>query len=313
MAKDDLRETGKRDADISSERAKAALRSAISVSRGLGTTRAQTLSPEDMRVMVREDPRQTRAELDEILCGSHPDLALEEMRRLNAVGFLEYVHPMFGFGGGSQGHKDLWEHTKKVVLQSEPRPVIRWSALFHDVGKVRTFAREGSKVSFHGHESLGSRMFLQFASKSLMFSGEEAARISDVILFLGRVEAFEGEWTDSAVRRLMVDVGDRLEDVIALSSADITTGRDSKRQAILRSIGRLVERVEEIRKEASTPRLPKGLGTALVERLGFPQDRSLREAMLRLESMLKTGEIRAGSTVDDIVMMAREKGVVPKG
>ncbi len=298
---------------IGAERALAALRRASDIAEGRRPRGAWVLSPGDLPSLVAEDPRGTRDLLDAALCGRHPDLALEELKNLAALTFFPYVDRLPGFGGGAQGHKDLWDHTKKVVAQSEPRPVIRWAALYHDVGKVRTFSREGGKVSFHGHEGLGSRMFLDFSKKSGIFSGEEAARISDVILFLGRVEAFEGEWTDSAVRRLMVDLGDRLEDVVSLSSADITTGRDDKRRAILRSIERLRERVAEIRREAAAPRLPKGLGIALVEQLGFPQDKTLREAVLRLESMLRAGDIPPGSTVDDVVRIAREKGVRPQG
>lgn len=294
-------------------RALAALRRASDLSEGRDPRGAWALEAEDIPALVRDDARGARELLDAALCGQRPDLALEELKSLNALRFFSHVERLPGFGGGAQGHKDLWDHTKKVVAQSEARPVIRWAALYHDVGKIMTLSREGKKVSFHGHEGVGSRMFLDFAKKSRLFSGEEAAKISDVIFFLGRVEAFEGEWTDSAVRRLMMDLGDRLEDVVSLSSADITTGRDEKRRAILRSIDRLRERVASLREAAAAPRLPKGLGTALVEQLGFPQNKSLRDAMLRLETMLREGDIPTGSTVDDVVRIAREKGVVPQG
>jgi len=293
--------------DIQAERARAALRRASDLSCDRRPRGAWVLHPGDMESLVREDPRGARELLDAVLCGRRPDVALEELRNLAAISFFKHVDRMIGFGGGSQGHKDLWDHTKKVVAQSEARPVIRWSALYHDVGKVRTFSREGGKVSFHGHEGLGSRMFLDFAKSSRLFAGEETARISDVILFLGRVEAFEGEWTDSAVRRLMTDLGDRLEDVMSLSSADITTGRDSKRQAILASLGRLRERVDAIRAEAAAPRLPKGLGLAVSAALGIPPSKELKAAMDKLEAMIRAGEIPRNAGVDDIVAVAKER------
>ena len=56
-------------------------------------------------------------------------------------------------------HKDVWAHTKQVVRQTVRRPLVRWAALFHDIGKVptRTFTDEG--VHFHGHAEVGARMF----------------------------------------------------------------------------------------------------------------------------------------------------------
>jgi poly(A) polymerase len=56
-------------------------------------------------------------------------------------------------------HKDVWAHTKQVVRQTVRRPLVRWAALLHDIGKVptRTFTNDG--VHFHGHAEVGARMF----------------------------------------------------------------------------------------------------------------------------------------------------------
>ncbi len=57
-------------------------------------------------------------------------------------------------------HKDVWEHTKQVVVQSVPNPLVRWAALLHDVGKVptRVMLPDG-KVTFHRHAEVGARMW----------------------------------------------------------------------------------------------------------------------------------------------------------
>ena len=53
-------------------------------------------------------------------------------------------------------HKDVWEHTKQVVLQSVPSPIVRWAALLHDIGKVRTRVMlPDGKVTFHRHAEVG--------------------------------------------------------------------------------------------------------------------------------------------------------------
>lgn len=261
----------------------------------------------DMKVCVQDRRKEARALLDRMLCGPRAALGLEELRRVGGLGVFEYVEPIVGFGGGSQGHKDLWEHTKKVVEQAVPKPVVRWAALFHDVGKPRTIARHDGKIGFHGHEVLGSKMFKNFFLGNMLFSGEEGQRVHDIILHLGRVESFEGEWTDSAVRRLMVDLGDRLEDVMSLSAADITTGRDSKRQTILDSIARLGVRIAAIRAEDALPRLPKGLGVALSGELGIPRSRELGVIMDGLKRRLLSGDIGPSTDVPGYVEIVRKE------
>jgi poly(A) polymerase len=261
----------------------------------------------DMKVCIQDRSREARVLLDRMLCGPKAALGLEELRRIRGLDLFEYVEPIVGFGGGSQGHKDLWEHTKKVVEQAVPKSAVRWAALFHDVGKPRTIARHEGKIGFHGHEVLGSKMFKNFFQGNMLFSGEEGKRIHDIILFLGRVESFEGEWTDSAVRRLMNDLGDRLEDVMSLSSADITTGRDSKRQAILESIAALGVRIAAVRAEESMPRLPKGLGDVLCEKLGVPKSRELGTVMKDLESRLRSGSIPRDTGLDGYVEIVRKE------
>lgn len=72
-------------------------------------------------------------------------------------------------------HKDVWEHTKAVVRQSVPRPVIRWGAVLHDIGKVTTrrFVGQG-KVTFHGHAEEGVRMFRRGLAQRLGFPRRSA-------------------------------------------------------------------------------------------------------------------------------------------
>jgi len=299
--------------DLASDgRAQMALERVVSLSEGSWGPKwdnwfsQNRLHGNDLPRYAQTNTAAMRTMLDRLLCGPKAALGLEELRRVGGLEFFEHVHPIVGFGGGSQGHKDLWDHTKKVVEQSVPRAEVRWSALFHDVGKVRTFGRHDGKIGFHGHELLGSKMFVNFARKTAIFSTREEERIRDVVLHLGRVESFEGEWTDSAVRRLIVDLGDCLEDVISLSSADITTCKDAKRAAILRNIGVLVKRIEAVRAEDALPHLPKGLGLVLSERLGIPRSRELGAVMEVLGERLRSGAIPPDTDVDGYVEIVRK-------
>src|SRR5690606_20716080 len=81
---------------------------------------------------------EVRARLDELLVSRHADVGLEVLLE---AGFFAAVMPeltkIVGFGDG-ESHKDVWRHTKQVVIQCLPRLAVRWAALFHDIGKPRT-------------------------------------------------------------------------------------------------------------------------------------------------------------------------------
>src|SRR5258708_6037159 len=77
--------------------------------------------------------------LDRVLLGEHADEGLDSLLVTGALdSLLPEVKAMVGFGDGEWRHKDVWKHTKQVVTQSVQRIEVRYSALFHDIGKVRT-------------------------------------------------------------------------------------------------------------------------------------------------------------------------------
>ena len=84
-------------------------------------------------------PTDVRGWLDRVMMGEYADAGLDS---LLATGVLDAVLPeikaLVGFGDGEWRHKDVWKHTKQVVAQSIPRIEVRYAALFHDIGKVKT-------------------------------------------------------------------------------------------------------------------------------------------------------------------------------
>jgi len=73
-------------------------------------------------------------------------------------------------------HKDVWEHTKQVVMQSPAQPIVRWAALLHDIGKVgtRVMLSEG-KVTFHRHADVGARLFETLARRLVFLAPSASA------------------------------------------------------------------------------------------------------------------------------------------
>lgn len=179
------------------------------------------------------------------------------------------VQAILNFGGNGQGHKDLWWHTKLVVAQTMPKNYLRWAALFHDVGKPRCFKRDGNHIEFHGHEELSAKLFKQAAKRTGFFTPEETHDISFVIGHLGYIEAYEDNWTDSAVRRVQKLLGKYFQDSIALSRADVTTGHVILRRSIHERMHNFRVRAEAIAAlDAKVPPLVKGLGNILATEFG---------------------------------------------
>jgi poly(A) polymerase len=236
---------------------------------------------------------QVRPLLEQVLLGPGADLALVF---LHGTGFLDWILPevtaMIDFEDEHARHKDLWTHTIRVVAQVEPRAVVRWAALLHDVGKVVTRSiDEHGKVHFFGHEVAGARMFKRIAAR-LGFPRDQASRIRFLVRNHLRAGQYEPSWTDSAVRRFGKEMGDALEDLVALSRADITTRYERKKNRNLMLLDELVSRVERIRAaDAIPPALPKGLGNALMDRFGLGPGPALGRIMSRLERLVDRGEL----------------------
>ena len=246
------------------------------------------------------DPAAFRARLDRVVMGSDPELGLDTLLFNGALAaILPEVHAMVGFGDGEWRHKDVWKHTKQVVRQAVPRLEVRWAALFHDIGKVKTrsISPEG-KVHFLGHAEVGTRIFERFDRRTPLFAFEPALKSTVRFLILHHLRAnqYDPSWTDSAVRRFARELGEHLDDLLCLASADITTKRPEKRRKGLGQIAELSERITKLAAEdARVPALPSGIGDAIVKRFALEPSPKIGEIKRELEKAIGTGEIEAGS------------------
>ncbi|MFI5299079.1 MAG: HDIG domain-containing metalloprotein [Polyangiales bacterium] len=244
-----------------------------------------------------------RAALDETLMGTNPEAGLDALLETGALeALLPEVSSLVGFGDGEWRHKDVWKHTKQVVSQATPRLQVRWGALLHDIGKVRTRSiTPDGEVHFFGHAEVGARMFDKMQRRLALFVGDDTLReeVRFLILHHLRAAGYDTGWTDSAVRRFAKEIGEHLDDLLCLSRADITTKRPEKKRRGLRQIDDLAARVEKIREEdAKVPPLPKGLGTDISARFGIPPSPALGVIMRALGSAVEAGEVPAQQPVD---------------
>jgi poly(A) polymerase len=288
-----------------------ALEAAAGAAEGRATAPlVEPVSLDDFRAAARLDPRAVRARLDRVVMGEDPERGLDVMLEVGALAAIfPEVHAMVGFGDGEWRHKDVWKHTKQVVRQAEGRLELRWAALFHDIGKVKTRSiTPDGKVHFLGHAEVGTRMFDKLDRRLALFSFEASLKetVRFLILHHLRANQYSPDWTDSAVRRFARELGVHLGDLLCLARADITTKRPEKKRKGLQQIEELQERIAALAAEdAKAPPLPSGIGDEIMRAFGLPPSRKIGEVKRLLEEAVAAGEIAPQLPAEAYVELVR--------
>ena len=255
------------------------------------------------RAAAKLDAKTVRGFLDRVVMGDDPERGLDELLEGGALAAIfPEVHAMVGFGDGEWRHKDVWKHTKQVVRQSVPRLEVRWAALFHDIGKVKTRSiTPDGKVHFLGHAEVGTRMFEKLDRRTGLFANERALKetVRFLVLHHLRANQYSPDWTDSAVRRFARELGEHLDDLLCLARADITTKRPEKKRKGLQQIEELQQRIGQLAAEdAVVPPLPSGIGDAIMQAFGLPPSRKVGDVKRALEATVEAGEVAPHQETD---------------
>jgi len=251
-------------------------------------------------------------EMDKLLIGKEAERAIDLLARTRLLWFLIpdlLVVWRSRVDIGDQKTKDIWQHTKFVVSKVSPKPDVRWAALLHDVAKPQTMGWKGGKIHFLGHDALGAEIANGVARRFKMPNNRRDA-IRSLVFLHQRVSASvnqvngKHEVNMSSLRRLARECeekGCNLTDLIDLFGADCSSMRESKRNLVAEQKVALEEAIGKMREEDLRPKLPSGIGNAIMEKFGLKAGPEVGVLRQKLDEMLVAGDIKTDDSIETMM------------
>lgn len=212
----------------------------------------QAIKDQSQRIRIISLER-IMTEFNKIMLSKKPSVGLKLMEE---TGLLDLIMPQLTALKGieekeGQTHKDNFWHTLEVVdniSENTDNLWLRWAALLHDIGKAPTKKFiEGIGWSFHGHEFLGSKMVKSIFYDLKLPLGSDMKYVQKMVKLSSRpIALIDDDTSDAALRRLVFDSGENLEDLFTLCKADITTKNSKKQEKFKQNFEYVAEKIKEV-------------------------------------------------------------------
>lgn len=238
-------------------------------------------------------------EFNKIMMAAKPSKGL---RLLEETGLLKFILPeLIALKGiediDGQTHKDNFYHTLEVVdniCQATDKLWLRWAALLHDIGKAPTkkFV-EGTGWTFHGHEYLGSKMVKGIFKRLKLPLGPDLKYVEKLVRMHARpIALITDDASDSALRRLLFDSGEDLEDLFTLCKSDITTKNYSKQKRFKKNFEYVAQKIKEVEEKDHVRNFqPPITGEEIMEMFGIKPGREIGILKEKVKEAILEGDI----------------------
>ena len=249
-------------------------------------------------------------ELNKIMVSPNAALGI---KMLDFAGLLEYILPEVAALHMPQdkGHKDIFDHTMKVldnVAALSDNLYLRWAALLHDIGKQASKAYvDGVGWTFYDHAGVGSRM-VEGVFKRLKMPLDDRMEyvIKLVAMHMRPTTLAEEGVTDSAIRRLLFDAGDAIDDLLILAKCDVTTKYDTKRQKIYDNLLIIEKHIKEVEEKDALRNFKNPItGDYIMETFGLKPGKTIAVLKDAVKEAILDGVI--GNNFEEAEAFVKEK------